>query len=151
MSRTDNHFSRLAPPRRAGADPLAPRLGLDGGTLGDAIPARRVFGNDDMDAAFMTAAVMLLEGDSGVLRYSNRLRLLELAARMGVGAFEANLLIERARFRAGREPSWKSAESSKPTIVTRPAGPDRRRTRWLAAAVLALAMDAALLIYLLLA
>lgn len=55
-----------------------------------------------LEQAFTAAVGWLLEGDSNLLRYTNRRRLLDLAARMGIPQFEANLLIERTRFRRGR-------------------------------------------------
>lgn len=59
-----------------------------------------------IEQAFTAAVGVLLEGETGLLRYSSRRRLLDLAGRLGIVSFEANLLIERARFRATQQPAW---------------------------------------------
>lgn len=99
----------------------------------------------EIETAFSAAVTSLLEGDTGVLRYSNRRRLLDLAARMGLVPFEANLLIERARFRATQRPAWNI--NLKSAVMTSPTKP--RLTRWLVAVGLALAMDLVALLFLL--
>ncbi len=117
----------------------------------------------DLEDAFSAGVAGLLEGDSGVLRYSNRMRLLDLAARLGIRPFEANLLIERARFRATHRPAWAADPRDDPRdwppdveAGLPPDAPDRpgdrstsRAARWLIAIGLALLADAVLLAVLL--
>jgi hypothetical protein len=47
------------------------------------------------EPAFSRAVAQAMEGP--ILRYSRRQRLLQLAARLGVGRFEANLIIARVQ------------------------------------------------------
>jgi len=135
MPEAGDHFAQLGP---------TPGLGL-----GDRVsiePADRLAGNrpPDLEAAFMASALLMLEGDSNILRYSNRARLLDLASRMGIAPFEANLLIERARFRAGCAAGAASIDP-KPQLT-----PPRPRTSWLIALAVALVLDGLLLMALLL-
>jgi len=103
----------------------------------------------DLEAAFSASVAGLLEGDSGVLRYSNRRRLLDLAARLGINPFEANLLIERARFRATHRPAWPTDQLPPDQPVPLPTHPSSRAVRWLIAIGLALLADVVLLAVLL--
>lgn len=109
---------------------------------------------EDVESAFVAVVASLLEAGSGVLRYSNRCKLLDLAARMGLPAFEANLLIERTRFRATGMAAWLSpadppadAPASAP-LPSLPA-PSARRRRWILAIALAVLLDAAVILLLL--
>jgi hypothetical protein len=110
-----------------------------------------------VEAAFCAAAGALFEGPTFLLRYSARRRLIDLAGRLGIVPFEANLLIERARFRASRRPAWLaepeplSVDSRLPfeSPLARPVQSARRLTRWLVAVGLAIAMDVTALFFLL--
>ncbi|MDD4891987.1 MAG: hypothetical protein PHU85_18865 [Phycisphaerae bacterium] len=95
----------------------------------------------EIESAFSAAVASMLEGDTGVLRYSNRRKLLDLAARMGIVPFEANLLIERARFRATLEPAW-LAPAAAEQDSSPPSPPARRRRQWILAIALAILLDA---------
>jgi len=108
-----------------------------------------------IEAVFSAAVTSLFEGNSAgrfeglpLLRYSNRCRLLDLAARLGIAPFEANLLIERARFRAtrGNSPPIVGTKSEGRHLPVRPTRRLTRRARLLAIVAVALAMDAAILI-----
>ena len=116
----------------------------------------------DLESAFAVQVATMLEpppsGREGpsspvVLRYSNRRKLLDLAARLGMGPFEANLLIERTRFRmAVQRGAAPQALVEGPATPLDPPGPAARRgklTRWLIAIGLAILADAAAIIYLL--
>lgn len=141
--------------------------GLDGGRVADATVAYSVLRDPERQArhlrqlqeaagsaappaggpspaiedAFAAATTALLEAGTGVLRYSNRRRLLALASQMGIAAFEANLLIERARFRATLEPAWMRPRTSE-TPSNQPARSRRRARRWIVAIAIAVLLDA---------
>ena len=113
-----------------------------------------------VEDAFCAAANSLFEGPTFLLRYSARRRLIDLAGRLGIVPFEANLLIERARFRASHRAAWlvepESPREDSSWLMGPPAKrpgqsalASRRLTRWLVAVGLAIAMDATALFFLL--
>lgn len=58
------------------------------------------------------AELVIAHIQGGVLRYSDRERLFEIARRMGIGRFETNLLIAVAEHRCGRSVSMSSTKKS---------------------------------------
>ena len=80
-------------------------------------PATRLpAGQANVREVFKSVVVASL--DAGFLRYSRRAELIELAGRLGIGEFEACLLIAEAQFRSGEIDPVEFAESGlSPTPV----------------------------------
>lgn len=77
------------PPARSPGHPLASNRRGMSRTVGQAIAP------PSAESAFIRAVEGAMEGS--LLRYSRRQRLLHLAARLGLGRFEANLIIARVQ------------------------------------------------------
>jgi hypothetical protein len=62
----------------------------------------------------MFAAMVHEALDGGILRYTQRLRLLKAAASMGIGRFDANLIIATVQHRFGQPPAAEPTADSTP-------------------------------------
>lgn len=103
------------------------REGSDGGAGARPVPAAP---RPVEDAVRRLAAEVLDRLDGGPLRYSERLRLLRRARHMGIGRFEANLVI------AVMEHRWRSESPPVPAA----------RRRWPAAVLAAAAVQALIIL-----
>lgn len=102
---------------------------------------------DDPRWRLASETALALQGD--VLPFEDRRRLLGLAQRLGIRAFDANLIVAVVQDRARRgEPIERGAGIM--AIVSAPAQPKSDGSRlWIAAVMAAMAIDAVLIVWLL--
>ncbi|MCG3178240.1 MAG: hypothetical protein BIFFINMI_00566 [Phycisphaerae bacterium] len=106
---------------------------------------RPTIGRADLEDIYMSAIASQFESGGDVLRYSSRMRLLDLAARIGISPFEANLLIERARYRVARASTSAGSAAEEPSVDWA----SHVSSHWLAAIAAALLLDLAAILWLL--